>query len=136
MPPRSAQSFAEVSQRLVGYEKLGIGRPTKGLFGQSNLVNTQRRAVGRCCVLFVGAAVGNVGAADDDGWPPGLGPRLADGIGHGDTVVPIHSLHVPAVSLEPLARILVVGQGGIPLNGDLVVVVEIEQLAQAQVSGE
>ena len=38
---------------------------------------------------------------------PGLGLRLADGFGHGVAVVAVHLLDVPAVGLEPLARVLV-----------------------------
>ena len=43
---------------------------------------------------------------------------------------------VPAVRLEPHADVVAVGQLGVAVDGDVVVVVDADQLAEAEVAGE
>jgi hypothetical protein len=71
------------------------------------------------------------------GRPPGLhglpdgGFEPVDVVGHLPEVA-----HIPAVGREALGHVVVVGQLGRPVDGDVVVVVERHQPAQAEMPGQ
>ena len=82
---------------------------------------------------LVGAAVADDGATDDKA---GVGSLV---LGHADGGVDVPGVHavygaddVPPVGLEPLGHVLGEGDVGVPLDGDVVVVVEVDELAQSQ----
>ncbi len=47
-----------------------------------------------------------------------------------------HALDVPAVTLEPFRRVVREGEVGVPFDGDVILVVEPDQLAELQVARE
>jgi len=124
-----------VGQGLLGDEKGRLGGPAQVLLGEAHLLLAQGSAMGFGPVLLVGAAVGQVRAGHDE---RGAGVSLGGADGGGDAlqVVSVHALHVPAVGLEAPAPVLGEGQVGAALDGDAVVVVEVDELAQAQVAGQ
>ncbi len=92
--------------------------------------------MGRGAVLL-GAAVADVGPDDDKGGSFGLCPGLLDGLLDGAQVVAVgHLLDVPAVGLETLPHVLGEGDIRLPLDGDVVVVIKVDELAQAQGPGQ
>ncbi len=124
-----------MGQGRVGDEERRLGGPAQVLLGEPQLFFAQRRAVNPGGVLLVRAAVADVGAGDDQRGT-GIGLGSADGSGDALQVVPVYVLHVPAVGLEAPASILGEGQVGAALDGDAVVVVQVDQLAQAQMAGQ
>ena len=87
---------------------------------------------------FVGGAVADRGGHLDHRRTIGDGlggfNRLGDSIDIGIAIG--HVLHVPAVGLVALQHIFGEGNIGVSVNGDVVVVVEGDQLAQAEVTGQ
>src|SRR5438046_818143 len=64
---------------------------------------------------------------------PGGGERRVE---RTEVVSVRHALHVPAVALEPLGRIVREREIGLPVNSDAVVVVDPDQPAELQMTGE
>ncbi len=133
---RGHGGLAEMLGHLVGHEEVGVGVPAVGLLGEPHLVLAQRRAVGRVGVLLVGRALADVGANDDQ-------RRLAGALGVRDRLgeallreVLAQVLHVPAVGLEALAHVLAERHLGLARELDLVVVVEADQPAEPEVTGQ
>ena len=86
---------------------------------------------------LVGTAVADDGIADDEGRFASLRFRLGDGGGYGVEVAPVHcAQYLPAVGLEPARHVFEEGYVGVSLDGNLVVVIYGDELAQAKGSGE
>ena len=84
-------------------------------------------------VGLVGRAVADHRLHDDHGRLVGHGLRLLDGLAEAVQVVHVgYVLHMPAVRLEALAHVFAERQVGVAVDGDGVVVVEIDQLAQLE----
>ena len=98
----------------------------------------QGRAVHLGGVGLVGRAVADGGAHQDDGRPLGLGPGRGEGAVDGvDVLVAVlHPLHVPAVGLVAQGHVFGEGHRGGTIERDLVVVVQVGELAQLEVAGE
>ena len=120
----------------VGDEEVGLGGPAQCLLGQPHLLFAQRSAVGGGGVLLVGAAVGNVGMTGDQRGPFRLLLSSANSLFESCHVVAIHFLHEPAVSLKTSLYVLGESKVGAAINGYLIVVVEADELVQAQVPGQ
>ena len=122
-------------------ETFGVG-PVELLAGEAHLVVSQRRAVDSGGACLVGAAVADDRAADDHGGAGILGAGVLDGRGNGVKVVavqppPVRAAdYVPAVSLEPAGNILEEGDVGVAFNGNLIVIVQQNQLPQLQGTGQ
>ena len=117
---------------VVGYLE-GRVVPADVAAGGGDLLVAQRRPVARLAALLVGRALADECLAADQRGPVRLGPRRVDGGGDGGRVVAVHlGDHVPAVGLKAPRR--VVGEPALHLavDGDAVVVVEGDQLAQPQ----
>ncbi len=85
----------------------------------------------------LGAAVADDGADADERGPGGLGLGGEDGLLDGDEVVAVvDHLDVPVVGLEALGDVLGVAELGGAVERDQVVVVEHDELAEAEGSGE
>ncbi len=116
-------------------ERLG-GFPPQILASQGNLIVAQRVAMNRGLAGLVGAAVADYRAADDDTGLFGLCFCSGDcccnsvGIGAFDG-----ANNVPAVGLESLGHVLAEGDVGAALDGDIVVIVEHDQLAEPHGTG-
>ncbi len=135
--PASLHRLSETGQNLVGNVEGGLSGPSQVLLGASHLFLAQWCTVGLCCILLARAAVGDVGADHDQRWL--LRCRLG-GLDSGrdgcQVIAVVHSLHVPTVGLEATLHILGEGQIGAAFDGNVVVVVEVDQLTQAQVPGQ
>ena len=124
-------------ERVLGHEERLQRGPAERLLGEPDLLLAQRRAVRLGGVHLVGASVGDVGPDHDERGPAGLRLGRADGRVERVEVVPVrHVLHLPAVGPVAGADVLVEGQRGVALDGDVIVVVEADQLAEPQVAGE
>ena len=125
-----------VRDDVVGDEEWLLRRPAKAIFGEADFLVTERSAVRLGAALQVRAAVRDGGFAGDQ-VRLSLGRfRRADGGVDGVDVVPIDGLHVPVVGAE--AGLYVFGKGDVggTLDGDAVVVVEVDQAVQSQMSGQ
>ena len=89
---------------------------------------------------FEGRAVADLGLADDDGGLFRLLLRLFDGVGeHGDVVGIGHEVYLddlPVLRLEAHGDVLFEGDVRIALDGDVVVVVEEDELAELVRAGK
>src|SRR5438552_8950218 len=82
---------------------------------------------------LVGRALADDGLAADDGWT--IRRRLRSNNGAVDrlTIVTIYVRHhVPAIGFEALRRIVGKPTFDVPVNGDSVVIVEDDELAEAE----
>ena len=83
------------------------------------------------------AAVADHRLADDQGRTLGVGPRLADGRVHGVGVEAVHgSDDLPAVVHEEAGGLLAEARLGRARQLDVVVVVEVDELAELEGAGE
>ncbi len=88
-------------------------------------------------VPFGGRRVPDDGPHHDQGRTLSLGPGCGQrGVDRGQVVAVAQAEHVPPVGLEPASHILAEGEGGGPVDGDVVVVVDHRQLAEAEVAGQ
>mmetsp|Transcript_21639 Transcript_21639/g.60016 ORF Transcript_21639/g.60016 Transcript_21639/m.60016 type:complete len:323 (+) Transcript_21639:1807-2775(+) len=89
-------------------------------------------------VSLVGGAIANQGGHLDDGGlvghSLGVGNSLADAIVV--MVAILHVQHVPAQALIALQHILSEGDLGVAVDGDLVVIIQHDELAQTPVAGQ
>ncbi len=80
--------------------------------------------------------VTDVGAADDQRRPVVDGLRLADRLFHGGRVHAVDLLHVPVIPLEARDRVVVQTQIGGSVQRHKVVVVEVDHVAESEVTGQ
>mmetsp|Transcript_76810 Transcript_76810/g.215909 ORF Transcript_76810/g.215909 Transcript_76810/m.215909 type:complete len:575 (+) Transcript_76810:715-2439(+) len=120
----------------LGHLELAV-LPTELVASQLRLILAEGRTVGIVAVGLVRRAVADDGLDLDQRRlvlaSLGLLDRLPDGV-HIRVAVS-HGEHLPAVGLVALAHILGEGQVRVAIDGDAVVVVEGDELAQAQVTG-
>merc|ERR1712100_968491 len=115
----------------------GLVLPVEVLAGRLGLVGAEGRAMDVVGVGLVGGAVADEGGHLDEGGAGiglGLVDRIADGVEVGVTVLDV--LDVPAVRLVAGADILGEGDVGVAVDGDGVVIVEGDELAESPVGGE
>ena len=89
-----------------------------------------------CSVVFVRRAIGNVAAHANERWPRigfGGNNRFVQSV---EVVGILDGLRVPTVRIETLADVLVERKRRIALDRDVVVVVEIDEPAKAQMACE
>ena len=112
--------------------------PTQLLARQSGFVITKGCTVHASGIALVGRAIADGGGHLDDRRlvRNGLGgfDRLGDGVDVGVAIS--HVLHVPAVGLIAFEDVFGEGNVGPPVDGDVVVVVQGDQLAQLEVTGQ
>ncbi len=126
-----------MGQRLVGNVEVPVGIPAVGLFGQPDLVLAERRSMSTRGVLLVRAAVADVRAHEDQRRTVGDRHRLAGGLlDPVERHVLADVLDVPLVGLVALGHVLGERLRGRAGELDLVVVVERDQAAEAEVAGE
>ena len=130
--------FGAVHVRLDGFRNFEFTvLPLQVFTGGGGFILTERRAVHVVGVGLVRGTVANQGGNLDEGRARvSLGgvDRGADGVDVGVTVLDV--LGVPAVRVEARDNIFGEGDVGVAINGDVVVVVEDDQLAEAPVTGE
>ncbi len=128
---------APVLERFLRDVKVLVRVPAVELLGQANLILTERRAVCLDRVLLVRAAVADVRPADDQGGLVGhvLGAvRSLHQVVRRDLLTDVD--HLPAVGLIACGNVLGEDQRRRARQLDLVVVVEDDQLAEAEVPGK
>ena len=131
------QAAAEVLERLGRNVERLLARPPIGLLGELDLLLAERRAVRGRGVLLVRAAIADVGADDDQRRPVLDRDRLAQrAFERVERDLLLEVLHVPAVRLEPPARVLGEGDRGVALDRDVVAVVEGDQAAEPEMARE
>ena len=111
--------------------------PAEVLTGSLGLVGAEGGAMDVVGVGLVGGTVADEGGHLDEGGAGvslGLVDGVADGVEVGVTVLDV--LHVPAVGLVAGADILGEGDVGVAVDGDGVVIVKGDELAEAPVGGE
>ncbi len=87
--------------------------------------------------ILARAAVADVRASDDQRRPLGVVLRLGDRPLDCIEVVDVGDVeHLPAVRFEPLGRVVGERELGLAVDGDVIVVVEPDQLPELEVSGE
>ncbi len=125
-----------VGPHVVRHEEVRVLRPAVGALREADLLLAERRAMRLRRVLRVRRAVRDVRAHDHDARP-----RI--GLGGGDGAAQrlerpgvVEALDVPAVGGEARADVLRERERGVALDRDVVVVVEREQLAEAEVPRE
>ena len=134
----AARLLAHVLVDAVGDDEVLVRVPAEHLLGRAHLVLAERVAVGLGGVDCVGRRVGDVRVGDDQARPVRFGMR--GGVRGAQLVEVVHVvdvLDVPAVGLEPGALVLNgEGERGRAVDRDPVVVVEVGQLAEAEVAGD
>ncbi len=103
--------------------------------GRGDLFGAERRAVGFCGAAFVRRAEADRGAAGDHRRPVGFFRRF-DRSGNRRRIVTVDAGRRPARGLKALHLIDGIGQRDRPVDGDVIVVVEHDQLFQLQVAGK
>ncbi len=128
---------AEDGERIVGHEELRVLGPAVEALRAFDLVLAERLAMRLRGVLLVGRAVADVRADADERWPRvGLrrGERAVDGV---EVVGVLDGLRVPAVGFVAPAHVLLIEcERGGALDGDVVVVVAHDEVAELQMSGQ
>ena len=124
---------SEVGGRLVRHVERAVRIPAVGLLGEADLVGTERRAVGLLRVLLVRAAESDVGPDGDEAGPVVRAGGLDRGRDRVEVVAVDDALGVPAVGGEARGDVLGPGHLRRSVELDEVVVVEDDELAEAQV---
>ena len=128
---------AHVAPDGVRHEERRLGRPAVHGLGEPDLLLAQRRAVRGGRVLLVRGAVADVRANDDQGRAILHAPRPFKRCIERLQVVRVpDGLHVPPQRLESSAYVLGKGEIDVAIDRDPVVVVEPDELAESQVSGQ
>ncbi len=126
-----------MGQGILRHEERRLDRPAHDLLGAPHFFAAQRGAVGFGGVALGRGGIGDVGAEDDQGGAAGFGSggfqRLRDG---GEVVAVAHPAHLPSVGLEPAGDVFRKGERGVAIYGDVVVVVDQVELAQAEMAGD
>ena len=120
------------------------GSKSQDLLGRPHLVDAERGAVRRAGVLLVRGRPADDRAQRDErrrlgvlpGGQEGLVQRLRRPRGSRLGRAPAQPLHVPAIGLVAGADVLGLGDVGVVLDGDLVVVVEHDEVAELLVAGQ
>ena len=129
--------LAGVPDDLVGDLERLLRVETQDLLGGGHLVVAQRGAMHAAGVHLVRRRISDDGAQRDErrlvGHLLGLGDGLLD---TDDILAALDLLHVPPVGAVPRGNILAQRDVGVVLDGDLVLVVEHDQIAQLLGAGQ
>jgi hypothetical protein len=132
-----ADLLGEALADAVRDEELSVLGPAVGALGQPHLLLPQRFAMGGLGVLLVRRAPADVAVDDDQGRPADLGLEGVEGAGEQSGVVGVPDPeHVPAVALEATEHVVAVGEAGVAVDRDVVVVVEPAEVVELEVAGE
>src|SRR4029078_9249259 len=132
-----ADAACEVLIDAVRDQELGVLRPAVRPLGLADLLLTERLPVGRARVLLVRGAVADVAVDDDQRGPVPLLLELLEGAGEELEVVGVADPgDVPAVAHEAGGDVVLVRELRVPVDRDVVVVVDPAEVVQARVPGE
>ena len=123
--------LAGVADDLFGDVEVLVGVESEGFLGLGDLVGAERRTVDGAGVHLVGSGVADDGAhADERRLVGDLLGGLDCRFDRHDVFAALDRLHVPAVRLVAQRGVLAERDGGVVFDGDLVLVVEHDQVAQ------
>ena len=135
--------LAGVLEHVVGDDEGLLGVEAEHLLRGGELVGAEGGAVDLAGVLLAGARPADDRLQDDDRRLRRLALGGLDGaVQLGDVLdvlaglLPVDGLHVPAVGLVALGDVLGEGDVGVVLDGDLVRVVDHDEVAELLVAGE
>ena len=132
-----ADPVGEVLADAVGDEELGVLGPAVGALGLAHLLLAERLAVGGGGVHLVRRAVADVAVDDDQGRALLLALELLEGGGDQLGVVGVADPgDVPAVAHEAGGDVVAVGEVGLAVDRDVVVVVDPAEVVELEVAGE
>ena len=127
----------EVLVDTVGDEKLRVFGPSVAALGKADLLVAERLAVGFGGVLLVRGTVADVAVENDEGRAALRLPEDLKGVLDAIDVVGVADpQNVPPVTQEPGRDVLREGDARVPLDGDVVVVVDPAEVVEAQVAGQ
>ena len=130
------EGFAEVLEDISGDEEAGFEGPAERFFCTVEFFVARGFAVGFFGTRAGGQTVTDDGAAENERGT-GIGFGGFEGEVNGFDIVAIgENLGVPAVGVETGGAVLGEGEGGVAFDGDVVVVVEVDEFAEAEVPGE
>src|SRR5437016_11889481 len=133
---RTARAYAgaEMLPDAVGDEELRVLGPAVAPLAETDLVVSQRLAVRRSGVLLVRRAIADVAVHDDESGSARRLPEDLQGMLDAvDVVCVADAQDVPPVPEEPGRDVLREGDARVPLDGDVVVVVEPAEVVEAEV---
>ena len=114
-----------------------LDRPAQILFGQPHFICAKRRSMRFKTVLLVGRTIADVGARQDQRRTPGFGAGGAQRAVDGRDVVAVgNRLDMPAIGFKAARAILGEGEIGCGRQRYIIVVVEVDQLAELEMTGE
>ncbi len=124
--------LGEMLPHPVRHQEGRILRPAVEALGRLDLLLAQRLAMRLPRALLLRRAIADHAVHDDHGGAVAHAFRLTQGADGGGGVVRVVQVQdVPAVALEPDAHVLAEGQVGRTLDGDVVAVVDPDQVGQA-----
>ena len=133
--PRAAHAGRKVLADAVGNQELRVLGPAVVALGKPNLFFAERLAVGLGGVLLVRGTVADVAVEDEEGGAAlGLPEDLKGVLDAIDVVGVPHPQDVPTVTQEAGRNVLREGDARVPLDGDVIVVVDPAEVVQAQVA--
>ncbi len=110
--------------------------PAKSLLGRRDLLGTQCLAMGGLGAGLGRGAEANHGLAADHRRPLQFALGLASGLRDRLAVLTIHALHMPAIGLEALGRVIGEPALNLAVDRNAVVVVEHDELAELECAGQ
>ena len=132
-----ADPGGEVLVDAIGHKKLRVLGPAIGVLGEPDLLVAERLAVGRGSVLLVRGAVADVAVQNNERGPVLRLAKDVEGVLDALDVVGVADPQdVPAVSQKSRLDVLCKGDARVPLDGDVVVVVDPAKVVEAQVTGQ
>ena len=130
------RAAGEARAHLLRDQERGRLGPAERALRRLRFLGPERLAVRLPRVLLAGRTIADVAAHDDQARARGLGDRALERGGHGRVVVGVGALDVPAVGLEAPRDVLAEGERSVALDRDVIVVVEIDQVAEPPVARE
>jgi hypothetical protein len=129
-------ALGQVVPHLGRHQELGLERNAQVLLGGAQLLGAEGTPVRLGETRPVGASKADGGSRDQDRGTIGLGAGRLEGAVQAVHVLAVDALDLPALRFEPRRHVLAEGDGGGPVDGHPVVVVENDQVAESQMPGQ
>ena len=133
LPGAALSGLAQMFPSLGGDGEVILIGPIELLPGQDHLIIAKRSAMDSGGSCPVGAAVSDYRTTYNEAWPVGFGLGGLDGGRHPVQVVAVQSIHhMPPVGSEATRHVFKEGDVSVSLDGNLVIVINEDELSQAQ----
>src|SRR5579863_611604 len=135
--PAARNRSPKLRERLFRNVERGLDRPTIELLGELDLLDAERLAMGLRSILAIRAAVTDMAVHPDERRPILLGDRIGEGARKRVEIVGVlDRLRMPAVGVEAPDDVLGKSHVGVTVDRDVVIVVEVDEVAETEMSGE